>query len=169
MPTLTPAYGTEVGLTVTNLHSLSAGSWWASAAIDNEGSDDAMDAILGGVLGLDNTSVPTDGETFEVYVAARWGDATNDFQASIGTGLPGEGTKTEGTNFMKENLTLAAVVTVPATASALIKWSAGSVAALFGGVMPSAWCVLIHNNCASGALETTGSEVSYVPIKFESA
>lgn len=167
MATITPTYGTEVALTVTNLHSLGNGAWWASAVIDNEGSDDAMDAILGGTFEMNNSSAPTASASVDVYVAARWGDGTNDFQASIGTGLPGEGTKTAGTNFMEENLTLAAIVTVPATTSAQVKWSAGSVAALFGGTMPPAWCVVVENNSGQ-ALSANDNDVTYVPIKYDS-
>lgn len=166
MSTVTPTYGTEVSLTVTNLASLADGSWWASAVIDNEGSDDAVDAILGGTFTMNASSAPTDGNTVDVYVAARWGDGTNDFQASIGTGFPGEGTKTEGTNFMQENLTFAIAVVCPATTSAAVKWSAGSVAALFGGVMPSAWCVVVENNSAQ-TLHSSGQDVTYVPIKLD--
>ena len=158
MATYTPNYGTEVALTVTNLHSLGNGSWWASAVIDNESTDDAMDAILGGTFKMNASAAPTDGATVDVYVAARWGDGTNDFQASIGTGLPGEGAKTEGTNFMQENLTRVKPVVVPATTSAEVKWSGGSVAALFGGVMPPAWCVVVENNTGQAlAADTTRS------------
>jgi len=167
MATITLTYGAEVPLTVTNLHSLSDGAWWASAEIDNEGSDDAIDAILGGAFTMNASSAPTNGNTVDVYVVGRWGDDTNDYQGSIGTGLPGEGTKTEGTNFMEENLILAASVTVPATTSAVIKWSAGSVVGLFGGVMPPAWCVVLENNTGQ-ALHSSGNDVTYVPVKGDS-
>lgn len=168
MATTKPSYLTEVVATVTNLQSLPNGSWWASQAFNNETTDQAIDCILGGVFQMNASSAPTAGATVDVYVAARWGDSPNDFQASIGTGLPGEGTKTAGTNFMEENLILAETVVVPATTSAQVKWSAGSVAALFGGVMPPAWCVLVENNSGQ-ALDSSGNDITYVPIQGSSA
>jgi hypothetical protein len=168
MPTLTPAYGTAVALTVTNLHSLANNAWWASGAIDQDGTDDAMDAVLGGVFKTHASSAPTDGAPVDVYVAAQWDTGANDFQAGIGTGLPGEGTKTEGTHFMQENLILAASVIVPASTGVEVKWSAGSVAALFGGVMPVGWCVVVQNRSGQ-ALAADTNEITYVPVKYESA
>ena len=166
MATITPTYGTAVNLTVTNLHSLTNGSWWCSALIDQDGTDDAMDAVLGGVFKMNTASAPTDGNTVDVYVVAQWDTGANDFQASIGTGLPGEGTKTEGTNFMQENLTFACSVTVPATTSAEVKWSCGSVSALFGGAMPVGWAVVVENNSGQ-TLAADTNEITYVPIKYD--
>ena len=166
MATATPTYGTAVSLTVTNLHSLTDGSWWASGLIDNDGTDDAIDAILGGVFKMSTSAAPTDGATVDVFVFAQWDTGANDMQASIGTGLPGEGTKTEGTNFMQENLIKAAAVTVPATTSAEIKWSAGSVAALFGGVMPIGWGVVVQNNTGQ-TLAADTNEVTSIPVKYD--
>ena len=156
-------YETDVALAVTALStSLADGEWWGSAEIDVE--DDSLniiDHILGGNFVMGTS--PTAGNTIDVYVAARWGDGVNDYQGSIGNGLPaGDAEVTPGTGIVEENLTLACSVICVSNTGYNVKWSCGSVANLFGGILPPAYCVVVENN--SNVNLGSGSDITYTPV-----
>lgn len=170
MATFTPVYGANaVTLTLTGLGTgITDGDWWFSDIQNNKDTDDAFDAILGGEITL-GTSPTVDG-SIDFYLAGRYNTGANDIGGGIGTGLPGPGEKTEGTNFKKEGLIpCGPPIIVPASASGLVmRFNIGSVAAWFGGTLPIGWVFGLQNNTGV-ALAGSGHAIEYFTHKTESS
>jgi hypothetical protein len=163
MPTATPANQTVVTHTIT-LASLASDTnvvaGRAGTAIDNAATDDAMDAVLGGFI-TTGTS-PTASRQIEVWVFGSYDGTTYAGDAS--------GTDANLTPSAKATMKLAHVIPTDATSNKKYSFCVGSVAALFGGVMPRKWGVYVVHNTGV-ALHATGGnhEVKHTPVKYESA
>jgi hypothetical protein len=132
-------------------------------AIDNV-TEDAIDAILGGFF-TTGTS-PTVNKQIEVWVYGSY-DGTTFSGDMTGTATTGGSTKTPSA---KSTMKLAAVITVDATSNKKYSWCSGSVAALFGGVLPRKWGVYVVQNTGAALNSTAGNhEVKHSLVKFESA
>lgn len=160
MATATPAKGSATALTITLAslaNSTTAGR--ASAAIDN-GSDDAIDAELWGQI-TTGTS-PTNNSQIEVWLYAA-GDGSD-----YSGGASGSDAGLTPSN--KALLRLAQVLQVTNTSNVTHKFYIGSVAALFGGLLPEKWGVWVLNSSGAALHATAGNHfVKYRPVKYESA
>jgi hypothetical protein len=128
-------------------------------AIDN-GTEDAIDAVLGGFI-TTGTS-PTASKQIEVWVCGSYD----------GTSYAGGATGSDAnlTPQAKSLLKLGQVIPTTATSNQKYTFCIGSVAALFGGVMPRKWSVFVVHNTGV-VLNATGAnhEVKHTPVKYESA
>lgn len=162
MATATPANQTVVTHTCT-LASLASDTNLVAGregtAIDNNATDDAIDAVLGGKI-TTGTS-PTASRQIEVWV----------YGSHDGTLYSGNATGTDAnlTPSAKGLMRLAQVIPTDATSNKTYNFCVGSVAALFGGVMPRKWGVYIVHNTGV-ALHATGTnhEIKHTPVKYES-
>lgn len=161
MPTATPANQTVTTHTITLASlasdaSLVAGR--AGTAIDNT-TEDAMDAVLGGFI-TTGTS-PTASRQIEVWVYGSYDGTTYSGDAT--------GTDANLTPSSKMTLKLAQVIPTDATSDKKYSFCAGSVAALFGGVMPRKWGVFVVHNTGVALNATAGNhEIKHTPVKYES-
>lgn len=163
MSTASPLYGSKVTMTITLASLASSSSLIAgreSTAVDNKDTDDAVDALVGGVI--TTGTGPTAARQIEVWVYGSYDD-TN-FSASA-TGSDAALTPVEKT-LMK----LLTVIPTDATSDRAYKWGPFSVAQAFGGILPVQWGIWITHNTAVNLNATGGNhEIEYFPIKFESA
>jgi hypothetical protein len=159
--TATPANQSVVTHTIT-LASLgsSATAGREGTAIDNNSTDDAIDAMVGGKV-TTGTS-PTASKQIEVWLAGSYD----------GTSFSGGATGSDAalTPQAEGLLKLLTIIPTSSTSNQLYTWGPFSVAAAFGGAMPRKWSVFIRHNTGV-ALNATGGnhEVKHTPIKFESA
>lgn len=152
----TTTYGTRAVLTCT-LASLGNGAYREATEVDN-GTDQAVDGVLAGTVTTGTT--PTNGNTISIFVSGS--DGT--------TARSGNLTGTDSTLTVAGEQTqfvLAQVITVDATSNHTYEWYIGSIAALFGGVMPKKFSVIILNS-SGVALNATGGNhsIAYTPIKY---
>lgn len=159
MATQTVNFGTRVALTITPA-SLANGAYRESTEVDNS-TTKAVDGVLHGKL-TTGTS-PTVNTTLTVYVAGS--DGTT---ARVGNLTGTDSTITpagEQTQFE-----IGRVITVDATSNHTYEFYIGSIAALFGGVMPNKFSVIVLNS-SGVALNATGGnhDIEYTPIKFDIA
>lgn len=155
MAVQTTTYGTRVALTIT-LASLANAAYRESTEVDN--SAGAIDGVLHGILTTGTT--PVSGNTLSVFVAGSDGTTTR-----VGNLTGTDSTITpagEQTQFA-----LAAVIPVDATNNHAYEFYVGSIAALFGGVMPKKFSVIVLNS-SNVALNATGGNhsVNYTPITY---
>lgn len=159
MATQTTNYGTRAPLTIT-LASLGNGAYRESTEVDNS-TDKAVDGILHGKI-TTGTS-PTSGSSIAVYVAgsdgagARMGNMTGVDSAITPAGEQAQ-------------FEIARIIPVDATTNHTFEFFVGSIAALFGGVMPKKFSVIVLNS-SGVALHSTGGnhEIYYTPVKFDIA
>ena len=159
--TASPANQSVVTHTIT-LASLATSSTLVAGregtAIDN-GTDDAIDALVGGFITTGTT--PTAGQ-IEIWVYGTYD----------GTSFSGGATGSDAalTPQTKTLLRLLTVVPTSATSNQKYTWGPFSVAAAFGGTMPRKWGIFVTHNTAVN-LNSTGSnhEVKHTPVKYESA
>ena len=171
MAVVTQTYAADAAIAVTTWESLAAAAWATSAAFDNTGTN-YIDVLVGGAIAGDTvTGAISAGETFNIYVAARYDKDAVSYTGGIGTTLgAADSSLTEDTEFTPLNLKLLATVSVEATAPDVdqdYNWGPVSVAAAFGGVVPQNFILLLENN--TGA--TTGSSgmvVNAVGITYTS-
>lgn len=166
MAVVTTTYATTAACTVTNIESLTADAWASATQVDNT-SNNYVDVLVGGVMVTSAT--PVAGDTINIYVAATYSDTDTDVGGAVDTtGAIGTATEvlTETTEFIKENLTLLAVVTADTTSAEQYHFGPISVASAFGGVMPRKWTIIVHNNTT----ETmgTGNTIDYTGITYTS-
>lgn len=164
MPTATPLNGTVTThtITLTSLASdtnLVAGR--AGTAINNgSAGEDAMDATLGGFV-TTGTS-PTANRQIEIWVYGSYD----------GTSYSGDATGADAnlTPSAKASMKLAQVIPTDATSNKKYTFCSGSVAALFGGVMPPRWGVFAVQNTGVALNATAANhEIRHTPVKYESA
>lgn len=139
------------------LTSLANGAYRESTEIDNS-STLAMDEIVHGTITAGTT--PTVGNTISVYVSGS--DGT--------TSRPGNLTGTDSTITPAGEQTqfvLAAVIPVDATTGHVYDFFIGSVAALFGGLMPKKWSLVVLNSSAV-ALNAAGNTgaIFHTPVTY---
>lgn len=133
-----------------------------STAVDNS-SNLYIDAIVGGFITVGTT--PTANTFVEVWVYGSY-DGTN-----YSGGATGSDAALTPTQQAKTYMKLGAILPVTATTSNIKHtFTIGSVAALFGGVLPTKWGLYVQNQ-SGVALNATGSnhEFKYLGIKYTSA
>jgi hypothetical protein len=163
MTTATPANQTVVTHTIT-LASLASDTGLVAGregtAIDNNGTDDAIDAMVGGKV-TTGTS-PTAARQIEIWLAGSYDGTT--FSGGA-TGSDANLTPSE-----KTLLKLLQIIPTSNTSNKTYQWGPFSVAQAFGGCMPRKWSVFIVHNTGV-ALNATGGnhEVKHTPVKYESA
>lgn len=159
MATQTTNYGTRTALTIT-LASLGTGAYREATEVDNSSSP-AVDYMVHGKI-TTGTS-PTVNTSITVYVSGS--DGT--------TARPGNLTGTDSTITPAGEQTqfeIARIISVDATSNHTYEFFIGSVAALFGGVMPKKWSVIVLNS-SGVALHATGSnhDIEVTPVKYDVA
>lgn len=129
-------------------------------AIDNNATDDAIDACLGGKLTTGTT--PTASKQIEIWV---YGSHDGTLYAGNATGSDANLTPSA-----KSLMRLAQIIPTDNTSNKTYNFCIGSVAALFGGVMPRKWGVFIVHNTGANLHATAGNhEIKHTPVKYESA
>jgi len=154
--TQNPAYGTRSALTIT-LASLGNGAYRESTEVDNS-STLADDGVLHGVI-TTGTS-PTAATSITVYLVGS--DGTT---ARVGNLTGTDSTITpagEQTQFE-----IGRIIAVDSTSNHAYEFYIGSIAALFGGVMPKKFSVVVLNS-SGVALNATGGNhsINYTPVTF---
>jgi hypothetical protein len=154
------AYAASSNLTVTNLHSLASSQTfiggWESALIDNS-SNKYLDYLVSAKLTI--ASANNQAGEIRIYVAAMLDDST---WPDVLDGT--ESTEAFGdTEERDAALVLGRVVTVDASAGAVIYVAPFSVASLFGGVCPEKFVIFIAGNATTtttAQLAASGNQVS---------
>lgn len=163
MTTAAISYPASAALTIT-LASLgaSATAGRESTAIDNT-SNLYIDAILGGFITVGTT--PTNNTLIEVWVYGSYDGTT---YAASATGSDAALTPAQQD---KTLMKLGTYIPVTATTSNVKhNFIIGSVANLFGGVMPQKWGVWVLNNSGAALNSTAGNhEIKYTGVKYTSA
>lgn len=159
MATQTINYGTRAALVCT-LASLANAAYREATEIDNS-STLADDAMLHGKVTTGTT--PVAGTSITIYVSGS--DGT--------TARPGNLTGADSTITPAGEQTqfeIARIIAVDATSNHTYEWFVGSVAALFGGVLPKKWSVIVLNS-SGVALNATGGnhDIEVTPIKYDIA
>lgn len=162
MPTATPLNSAVTTHTIT-LASLASDTALvagrAGTGISNV-AEDAMDAVLGGFVTTGTT--PTASRQIEIWVSGSYDGTTYSGDAT--------GTDANLTPSAKPTMKLAQVIPTDATSNKKYSFCVGSVAALFGGVMPRLWAVYVVQNTGVALNATAGNhEVKHTPVKYESA
>lgn len=152
----TTTYGTRATLTCT-LASLAAAAYREATEVDN-GTDNAVDGILHGIITGGTT--PAGAGLLSVFVSGSDGTTTR----------PGNLSGTDAVVTVAGEQTqwvLAAVIPMDTTSNHAYEFFIGSIAALFGGVMPKKFSVIVLNG-SSVALNATGGNhvLAYTPIKY---
>lgn len=164
-------YGTTVALTVTNLHSLAASSTrtagWTSVAIDNKGAGSpALDYHVNATFTSHASNRQAGNIDVRVYSALddtpTWGDL-------FSSGTEGaEGTATFHDSYrMNSGSRLLDSIPVDTTASAVYVMDNKSVAAKYGGRVPTDFALFVGQNIATSTnagLASSGSAIRYTPI-----
>ena len=156
MAAQTTTYGTRAALTIT-LASLANAAYRESTEVDNS-SDKAVDGVLHGVVTLGTT--PTNNTSITIYVSGSDGTTTR----------PGNLTGTDSTitpSGEQTQFEIARIIATDNTNNHAYEWYVGSIAALFGGVMPKKFSVIVLNS-SGAALNATGGNhsVNYTPINY---
>lgn len=150
--------GAAVAMTVTNLHSLasSATAGWQSAAVDNT-TDEFLDTLVQIKLDFANTA-PANSKG--VYVFA-YGGIESGVYSNPASGNEGAITLLDITT---NSQNLRQIGFIPyTTADEVVESSPISVAAAFGGILPSYWGVVLINH-SGAALAASGNAVKYLPV-----
>lgn len=159
MATQTTNYGTRAALTIT-LASLANNAYREATEVDNS-TDKAVDGVLHGKI-TTGTS-PTSGNAITVYVSGS--DGT--------TARPGNLSGSDaGVTPASEQLQweVARYIVVDATSNHTYEFYIGSIAALFGGVMPKKFSVIVLNGSGVALNATAGNhDIEYTPIKYDIA
>lgn len=162
MATATPANSAVVTHTITLAGLVTSATLVAGregTAIDNNATDDAIDAMVGGFVTTGTT--PTAGQ-IQIWLYGSYD----------GTSYSGGATGTDATLTPQSVTLMRLLIAIPTTSTSNQKytWGPYSVAAAFGGSMPRKWGVFVTHNTVA-ALNATGSnhEVKHTPVKIESA
>jgi hypothetical protein len=148
------AYGTRAALTIT-LASLANGAYREATEVDN-GTTLALDGILHGIITAGTS--PTAGNTITVYVAGSDGTTTR-----VGNLTGADSTITPAGE--QSQFEIARIIPIDATSNHAYEFFVGSIAALFGGIMPKKFSVIVLNGTGV-ALNATGGNhsINYTPI-----
>lgn len=159
MTTTSMNYAAAVNVTLTQ-ESLANGSWRQSTVVDNT-SNLYVDVLLGGIVRTGTS--PTADATIDIYIYASY-DGVNYTAGASGSDAAYTADGEE--NLFKKIET----IIVDGTSDQYYVWGPVSVAALFGGTMPSKWGVVIENNSGSTLNATVGNnETQFIGIKFDNA
>lgn len=172
MATVSLSYAADSAITATNWESLAADDWASLPDFDNT-SNLYVDVLVGGQIDLDTTTgTIAAGESFDIYVAARYDkDVTTSYSGGIDTAFgANDSTLTEDTEFTPNNLILLCSVRVEETApdvSQGYNWGPISVASKFGGILPQHFMLVGHNNTGGTTTAATSTTVvNAVGIKY---
>ena len=160
-------YAADAAIAITLTGPLTAGSFRASALVEN-GTNLYVDALVGGMIGSAGTSWAA-GDSVDFYLIAQYSDTDTDVGGGIGA-LLGNGDAAEvlDTDFVIENLPLLHTIvpeSVAVTTDQDYHWGPVSVARV-AGVMPIAWSILVHNN-ATGSIDS--GNLNYKGITYTTA
>ncbi len=165
MATATPTYGTPTAMTITLASLASDTNLLAgreSTALDQKDTLDGVDIIIGGKI-TTGTS-PTASRQIEVWVYGTW-DGTEYTAACTGSDA-GKTVTAESKVAMK----FACILPTNSTSDTAYTFLVGSVARLFGGIVPSKFGVFVVHNTGVNLNATAGNhEVYYTTVKYESA
>lgn len=171
MSTVTINYGTDAAFTQTNLDGIaSSATWvagWTSSAIDNTATK-ATDYLVSGQFQVESTGLSAG--VINVYAYAPLND-TPTWPDLFSAGTEGtEGTATLHDTEIRDTLRLVASIPTDTTASRQYAFLPTSIAARFGGVVPTHWALFVAHSTGA-ALETTGdpNQIYYMPIKYDVA
>ena len=149
-------YNGDVALAVTAWSTGLAATEFATSAIFDNTTSLFHDVMVGGLLELDATT-PVAGDTMDIYIAGQYSDTTTDMMGGIDALFGPGGEEVVDLAFVQNNLILFDSVSVEATTPATAQgyhWGPNSVANAFGGVMPKAFMLILHNN-TSGTMAAT--------------
>ena len=168
-------YAADAAIVATNWESLATQDWASLPSVSNA-TNLYMDVAVGGQIDLDTTTgTIAAGESFDIYVAARFdNDVATSYNGGIDTAFgENDSTLTEDTEFNPLNLIFLTSVAVEATTpdvSQGYNWYVGSLAAAFGGVIPKNWMLVGHNNTgATTTAATSTTIINYNGITYTSA
>ncbi len=174
MTTLKIAYAADEAVVATNLDALASSDWATLPEVDNT-TNLYVDVLVGGRIHFDTaTGTILAADSVDIYVSAKYDKDT----ATSGTGgidelfNPGDASLTLDTEFTNLNLKLLTVVK-PEAGTADIEqtynWGPYSIAALFGGILPQKWFLVVHNNSTDAVLDTGEHVVNVVGITYTNA
>ena len=163
MTTTSPVYSAKVTHTIT-LASLASDAnllaGRAGTAINQADTDDAIDALVGGLV--TTGTGPTTGRQIEVWAYGSYDDTT--FNDEI------TGSDANKTLVTKTLLRLLTIIPTNATSDQAYRWGPYSVAQAFGGFVPVQWGIFIVHNTGVNLNSTAGNhEVEHIPVKLETA
>lgn len=165
---ITEKYAASSALTVTNLHSLaSSQDWtagWSSASIANT-SNNYQDYLIGATFTTHASN--RQAGSINVYVVGALND-TPTFPATATGTLGTEGAVSFTDTEERDSICrLLASITVDNTASAILAIPQTAIAQLFGGRMPSHFCLYVAQNASTtttAGLAAAGSAIYSTPI-----
>jgi hypothetical protein len=159
-------YGTAAAFTVTNLHSLASSATniagWSSAAVDNA-TDLLVDVLISGEFKV-SSSAPTANKGIRVYAYAAHSDTPTwpDLFSSGTEGAQGAATVHDEEQRDCGMVPLWACV-VDAGTSEVYVMPPTSLAAAFGGVVPSDWALWVVQDTGQ-ALASSGNALHRMPV-----
>ena len=156
--TIQLSYGTSNQTITITPASLGNGSSRESTSIDND-INKFIDALVGGKITTGTT--PTVDNVIEFYAYGT---------VDGGTFFSGDATGTDAAySGRRQNLFLAGVVSVSASSNITYEFGPFSIAAAFGGVLPSDWGIVIRNTTGA-ALHATGGnhDINFQGVEAES-
>lgn len=163
MTTATPLYGAKVTHTITLAALASDTNLLAGregTAIDQKDTDDAIDALVGGMVTTGTT--PTAARQIEVWAYGSYDD-TN-FNDAI------TGSDANVTLVTKTLLRMLTIIPTNNTSDKAYKWGPYLIAQAFGGIIPVRWGIFMVHNTGVNLNATGGNHaVEHYPVKFESA
>lgn len=150
--------GSNVTLTL-GCASLANGAYRESTEVDNA----SVKAVDGQLVGkVTSGTTPTAGSVIIIYLAGHDGTTRpGNLTGSDSTITPaGEQTQFE----------IGRVIAVDGTSNHTYEFFIGSIAALFGGVMPQKFSVIVYNGTGQALNATGGNHAfTYTPVKFDIA
>ena len=158
--------------TITSINTLGDGEFASTDIFDNT-TFLAMDAAIYGEFTF-GASGPIDGETINIYLTPIFSDGVEDFfNADLDSAMQtdaGNSLIVDDTDFILENLILAKVISMNATASKVYGFVIPSVAQILG-MMPEKLQCIVENTAATAAdnFAASGNEMHLTPAEFESA
>lgn len=159
--------GASQALTVTNLHSLaSSQTWeggWTSALIDCA---EHLDIMLAGTFTTHASNRQAGSINVWAYAALNDTPTWPDLFSSGTEGTEGTAT-VHDTEQRDSGMRLVASITVDNTASDIYTFPPTSLAALFGGILPTDVAVFVSSNASTtttAGLASSGSVLYYTPI-----
>ncbi len=166
-------YGADVALAVTAWGTgLTTGLAATSAIFDNS-TDLFMDVLVGGEIDSATvTGTVAAGESYDIYIAGQYSDTVTDMGGGIDALFGAAGQEVEDTSWVKANMILFASINPEATnpdtdLPQTYHWNPRSVAQYFGGLMPKAFLLLLHNN--TGASMGATNTVNTVGVTYTTA
>lgn len=158
--TASPAFGAYADLTITLASQLaSATAGRASAAVDQVGTVDAIDCLLGGKI----TTGTSAAGIIEVWL---FGEINGTPEYSGGA----SGADAALTPIDKSLLIPLTMLPIATGSNVAYRWGPFSVAQAFGGIIPAKWGVWVLNNTTVNLHATAGNhKITYRSVKFEGA